>query len=137
MLFLSDHHCMIRFYRPNIRASDKTDRQGRMLITKVQVPQEVTIPPLAEAVLAGTLKNLKFCSQVIIDKIEEEPPDASRINRQTEKRQALIGVSNPTTQPLILKAGERIGTISSVDSSQIGENLDTDGHSTKTPTSPQ
>ena len=59
MPFLIAQHCAIDFGRPVLRMGDRelvcTDRHGRVLVSRVQLLREGTIPPDTEMLLLGRL----------------------------------------------------------------------------------
>ena len=113
MSFLMEQDCMLDFKKGVLELQGRklhcTDRQGRPLVCKVQVYREVEIPPGQETTVMGRVQEAVSHMHGIMEGQKEGVLFASTLNRPDEKGRIMLRCLNPSSQPVMLKAGTVVG----------------------------
>jgi transposase InsO family protein len=125
MPFFVKNKCQIKFEKPILTMGDRdltcTDKLGRILMCKVQVPKQLEILPGREVNVRCRLVSQNFSPLGTIERQSDTVLIAASLNAPNKKGEVMVRCMNPGRDTLTLKSGTTVGTYTSITEEDIQE----------------
>ena len=135
MPFLQSYNCKLEFAKTTLVMNGKhlrcTNRNGVDFVSKIQVINNITIPPRSEKIIQCRLLNNICSSTGVIEStgaaVHHGIALAASVCTWDKKREMLVRCINPVNQICHVTSGSVIGICTGVDSAQIVDCLQANG----------
>ena len=125
MPFLVAHQCAMNFEQPVVTVRGCpltcTDRQGRLLLSKVQILRDVVVPARTDMTVPCRVTTENHCPLGLIESCPGERPLAASLNRPGPKGGVTARCLNLMNQPYHLQAGSVVGSYTRVKDHQVDD----------------
>ena len=112
-LFLAQHECQLNFQRNTLTLQGQeltcTDRQGRVLLSKLQACQQTEVPPGQEATIVARATIRPFALLGVTEGWQNDLLLASTLNRPDTTSRVLLRCFNCSDQTFKVAAGSVVG----------------------------
>ncbi|XP_067949880.1 uncharacterized protein [Watersipora subatra] len=124
MPFLVDHRCEMDFQQPTLVVNGQrlvcTDREGRPLVSKMQILRTTTLPPQSEILVGGRLTTTSYQPVGLIEGANQKYMVAASLLQPDERGRVAVRCMNPTDHPVDVTAGSILGHCTGVKQDDIG-----------------
>ncbi|XP_067944968.1 uncharacterized protein [Watersipora subatra] len=125
MPFLVAHQCTMNFEQPIVtvwgRSLIFTNRQGQLLLGKVQMLHDVVVPARTDITVPCRVTTKNPCLLELIDSCPGGPLMANSLNRPGLKGGVTARCLNLTNHPYHLRAGSVVGSYTGVEDHQVDD----------------
>ncbi|XP_067951770.1 uncharacterized protein [Watersipora subatra] len=125
MPFLTDQCCEMNFQESTLVVNGQklicTDRDGRPLVSKVQVVRTMTLQPRSEMVVTCRLTTHTYQPLGMVEGSGDRYMVAASLHLPDEKGRVALRCLNPTDSPVQVASGTVIGSYTGVDETEIGQ----------------
>ena len=123
MPFLTKQGCALDFRRNVLALQEQelrcTDRQGRPLMSKVQIYRDVELHPRCETTAIGRIQESATFSPGVVESKTTDILIAASLNQPDNKGRLLLRCLNVTDQPVKLTSGTIVGEFIAVEEDDI------------------
>ena len=123
MPFLVERKCAMDFQRPVLKLDGQevrcTDRQGRLLVNRIQAVRGEVIPPESEKTILCRVTSRNYCPVGLVEALPEGVPLAASLNQPNDKGQVLVRCLNPSGEPIELRSRTVVGTYTGVEEAEV------------------
>ena len=125
MPFLTDQCCEMNFQESTLVVNGQklicTDRDGRPLVSKVQVVRTMTLQPRSEMVVTCRITTHTYQPLGMVEGSGDRYMVAASLHLPDEKGRVALRCLNPTDSPVQVASGTVIGSYTGVDETEIGQ----------------